>query len=62
MTRLASIALTLLLVVGVAALAELARPAMSPEAEAAMHLGLGLSFGVGAAVLIGAVLRLWWRR
>jgi hypothetical protein len=35
---------------------------MSPEAEAALHLGFGLAFGVGAAVLIGAAIRLWWRR
>jgi hypothetical protein len=42
------------LIVGI----ELAMPAMTPETEAALHLGLGLAFGVGAAVLLGVALRL----
>ncbi len=41
---------------------ELARPAMSPEADTLSRLGLGLAYGVGAAVLLAAVIRLWRHR
>jgi hypothetical protein len=41
--------------------AEWARSTLPPDAQAVLSLGLGLAYGVGAAVLLGVVIRLWLR-
>jgi hypothetical protein len=55
-------ALVILGVLATVIVAELARPAMSPEADGLSHLGLGLGYGVAGAVLLVGAIRFWWWR